>query len=274
VEKPATIAWGQYRSTFQLSNLELNAARANIANATELEKILEERFFDACAKITSKMNQDAISGTGTDGGGNPTIVGITSALTATGTYANISQGSFSEWAGNVNANGSVPRSLTLDLLAKAEQSQYTSSGSSAEILLCTPGIKTKYEGLFNAIQRIMGPAGGGVIQRMDGSSEDLFWRGKPIIRDKDMPTGTLAGLVASEIELRVLPWAAVPDGVNVTVRDLISSNGEMSKNLGAFVNVYPLARTGSAVKFVAEIYCQLKVKRRNQHFLVQDISEV
>lgn len=274
-EQPATIAWGQYRAAFQLSNLELNAAYANIGNATELERILEERFFGAVTKLTSTMNADAISGTGTDGSGNPTLVGITTALLDSGTYANINPATYTSWVGNVQANGGVTRALTLDLLAKAEQAQFTASGMSPEMLITTPGVKTKYEGLFNAVQRIMPPNGsGGPIARMDASSEDLYWRGRPIVRDKDMASGTVAGIVASDIELVVLPWAPIPDMVPVQVRDLVSSNGEMTRNLGAFVHVYPLARTGSAVKFVAEIYAQLRVRRRNAHFLVKDISEV
>lgn len=270
IEVPATLAWGQYRSTFAMSNLELNAAAANIGNATELERILEERFFDSCAKITSKINQDAIAGTGASN----SMIGLTTALLDSGSYANIDPTTYTEWKGNVNANGGTARPLSLDLLAKAEQSQYTASGKSAELLLATPGIKTKYEGLFNSVQRVMAPNGSGSpIQRMDASSEDLYWRGKPLIRDKDMTAGYLMGLVASEIELHVLPWAPVPDMTPVVARDLVSSNGEQMANLAPLLHVYPLARTGSAVKFVVEIYCQLKVRRRNAHFMIKDISE-
>lgn len=274
-EVPATLAWGQYRSAFSLSNLEMNAAFASMGNAAELERILEERLFDAISKITSKINTDAITGpaNGLDGSSNPILVGLIAALAATGSYANVSKATYAEWAGIVSANGGTARQLTLDLLAKAEQAQYTASGMSPELLLTTPGVKTKYEGLFNAVQR-MNAGAGGPIARMDGSSEDLYWRGRPIVRDKDMTAGTLVGVCPSGVELRVLPWAPVPDMVPVTVRDLVSSNGDMAKNLGAFVNIYPLARTGSAVKFVAEIYCQQKIKRTNQHFLIQDISEV
>jgi len=273
IEKPATLAWGQYRSPFQLTNLEMNAAFANQGNAIELERILEERFFDAITRITSLMNRDAISGTGIDENGNPTILGVLTALSATGSYAAIDRTTYPEWAGNVVANGGVARALALELLAKAEQGQYVASGRSCDMLLTTPGIKTKYEGIFTQIQRMVAGSTG-PIPRMDASSEDLYWRGRPLVRDKDMPQGNLVGLATSELELRVLPWVPVPDMIPVTVRDLISSNGgAIQRSLGAFVHVYPLARTGSAVKFVAEIYCQLRCKRPNEHFLISNISE-
>jgi hypothetical protein len=86
--------------------------------------------------------------------------------------------------------------------------------------------------------------------------------------------GILARPLEEEDELRVLPWVPVPDMVPIAVRDLVSSNGDKGNSLGAYVHVYPLARTGSAVKFCAEIYAQLKVKRPNQHFLLADVSEV
>ncbi len=274
VEVPATLAWGQYQSKFKLTNKEMNAAFSNMGNAAELERILEERMFDAITAITAKINSDIIVGTGADGSSNPTIYGLLTALLDSGSYAGINPGTsgYEAWVGNVQANGGVPRPLTLDLLAKAEQLQYVASGQSCDVLVTTPGIKTKYEGLFNSVQR-MDAGAGGPIPRMDASAEDLYWRGRPLLREKDMTAGYLLGLNSQDIELRVLPWAPVPDAVPVTMRQLISSDGDNSSLLGAMVNVYPLARTGSAVKFAVEIYCQLKVRRRNQHFMIEDISE-
>lgn len=275
LEVPATLAWGQYQSKFKLTNKEMNAAYSNMGNAQELERILEERMFDAITAITSKINSDIIVGTGTDGGGNPTMIGLLTALLDSGSYAGVNPGTAGQeaWIGNVQANGGVARPLTLDLLAKAEQLQYVASGQSCDVLVATPGIKTKYEGLFNSVQR-MNAGAGGPIARMDASAEDLYWRGRPLLREKDMTAGYLLGLNSQEIELRVLPWSPVPDGTPMTVKQLVSSDGDNSRLLGAMVNVYPLGRQGSAVRFVAEIYCQLKVRRRNQHFLIKDISEV
>lgn len=275
IEVPASLPWGQYQSAFKLTNKEMNAAYANIGNAAELEKLLEERMFDAITTLTSKINKDVIVGTGTDGSGNPTIIGLLQALQDSGSYAGINPATMGQeaWVGNVQANGGIGRPLTLDLLAAAEQQQYVASGQSCDVLVGTTGIKKKYEGLFNAVTRV-NTGTNGPITRLDASAEDLYWRGRPVLREKDMPAGYLLGLNSQEIELRVLPWAPVPDAVPQTLKQLISSNGDTSNLLGAMVNVYPLARTGSAVKFVAEIYCQIKVRRRNQHFMVKDVSEI
>src|SRR5690606_33596363 len=123
------------------------------------------------------INTDIVVGTGTDGSGNPTIIGLLTALTDSGSYASINPATAGQeaWVGNLVANGGVARPLTLDLLAKAEQLQYVASGQSCDVVVTTPGIKTKYEGLFNAIQR-MSAGTEGPIARMDASSEDLYWR--------------------------------------------------------------------------------------------------
>jgi hypothetical protein len=274
LEVPATLPWGQYQSAFKLTNKEMNAAYANMGNAQELEKILEERMFDAITAITSKINTDIVVGTGTGTGGNPTIIGLLTSLLDSGSYAGINPATAGQgaWVGNLQANGGVARPLTLELLATAETLQYVASGQSSDVIVTTPNVKKKYEGLFNATQR-MNAGAGGPIARMDASAEDLYWRGRQVLREKDMTAGYLLGLNSQEIELCVLPWAPVPDAVPTQLKQLISSDGDNSRLLGAMVNVYPLARTGSAVKFAVEIYCQLKVRRRNQHFMIKDISE-
>lgn len=268
---PATLPWGQYRAAFQLSDLQINAVAVNMGNPEALDNIFEERFLGALTKITSRINQDVISGTGTSVKG-PTIVGILEALKATGTYAGISKTSYPEWAGNVLANGGVPQGLTLNLLSRAEQLGYIASGQSPELLITTPTVLTKYESLFTPYTRIVND-GGSPTRAFQGSAERLAWRGRDVIRDKDMASGTLVMARPSGIELRVLPWAPMPDGTPRDMRQLLSSNGAEANALGALVQVKPLAATGSSVKFMASIYCQLKVERTNEHVVLKDLLE-
>src|SRR6478609_8160594 len=50
----AVLNWGQCSSAFSLSNLEINAAAANVSNATALEDIVGERFFFDDTATTEK----------------------------------------------------------------------------------------------------------------------------------------------------------------------------------------------------------------------------
>lgn len=269
---PAILPFGMYRSAFQLSNLEIKAAMANPANAAELGRIMVERLDGILAKMASVANADLISGTGVDGSGNPTIVGLTTALAATGGYAGLNKLTYSEWAGNALANGGVSRALTLDLLYNADQLIYVASGKSAKVIICSPGVYRKYAGLFETIKRVMvGP--NGELPTFTGGEREQFFKGMPVIRDRNMTAGTLMMLNTDDIKIRPLANSAAEDGVQTSQRQLPSSNGEEEVRTPLMVDVYPLARTGSAQKFVAEMYLQLQVARVNSHCIISDISE-
>jgi len=268
----AVLSWGQYRSAFQLSNLEINAAAGNIANATALEDIVGERFLGSVTKLISKINLDCFSGTG---GSNaaPTIVGLDTALDSSGLYAGINKASITEWAGNKSSNGGTGRALTLPILAGGEQLAFTGSGMEPNLLVTTPGIHTKYESLFNDIVRIPSD-GGGPIPSFQGSTKNLYWRGNPVMRDRNATAGTLYMVNTDEVELVYLPFpGASPDGVSALNRDLPSSNGLDEERTPLMARCYPLGRTGSGVKFVVEIYIQLKVRRPNAHVIISDLIE-
>lgn len=275
--QPAVLPWGQYRAAFQISNLELNAAAENIANAAALEDIFAERVLGKAAKLLSQVNKDLYSGTGTSVGGanpgSPNIVGLDNAILLSGTYATIPIATYATWAGTVAANGGIVRSLSLALLASVEASLFTASGFSPDFLLSDPVLHAKYEGLFETIRRTMDD-GSRDIPAYRGSTNQLFWRGRPLVRDKDATATRMYLLNRDEIALRVLPFRGAPDGVPVQQRELESSNGKDSMGTGIPVHIYPLGRTGSGVKFVVELYCQLQVRRPSAHAILADISEV
>lgn len=274
----AVLPWGQYQSAFQLSHLEVNAAMANIANAVELENIFGERLFDAAASIVDTINTDIWSGTGitldVNSNAVPGIIGLDTALAKTGVYAGISKAVYPEWAGNVRANGGVDRALTMKLLAQLEQDIYTASGMDPDFLGCDPAIHTAYESLFEPTRRTV-DEGGAPIAAYNGSAPRMNWRGNPITRDRRATIKRLYQLRRDGIGLHVLPWATLAGNPEIPGREIPgpSSNGATSTNTGLQLHVYPIAKTGSSYKFVAEVYCQLCVRRPNEHGFISDISE-
>jgi hypothetical protein len=272
---PATLAWGQYRASFQISNLLVNAAAANAGNAQALEDIWKERVMNKAAKLLDRINSDIFTGTGTGAQGNPNIIGLQAALLGTGSYAGISKGTYPTWAGNVAANGGTARQLSMNLLSTAENLGFIASNSNISALVTSAGVRSKYEGMFEQVRRTVDD--GKLVPAYEGSTKEYFWRGKPILRDRQNPTGQMFMLDWNEIELRVLPWApfiGMRDGVPMFDEPIPSSNGTETGTTGIPVRVYPLGLTGSGAKFVLEIYVQLKVKRPNAHVWIQDISEV
>lgn len=268
---PAVLAFGCYRSAFQLSNLEIKAAQANPGNAAELGRIMVERLDGSLAKMASKANSDLWNGTGVDASGNPTIIGLPTALDPVAPYAGINKVSYSEWAGLQLANGGVGRSLTFDLLYNADQLIYVASGKSGKVIIAAPDVYRKYANLFEAIKRVVvGPDG--QTPAFAGGERELSWKGIPVLRDKDMTAGTVAMLNTDDIRIRPLAGAADQDGAQTMSRQLPSSNGETEAKTPLLCDVYPLGRTGSGQKFVAEMYLQLQVSRVNSHCIIKDIA--
>lgn len=279
---PAVVPWGMYRAPFKLSNFEINAASRSIANAVQLGNIVGLRLESAVTKLLDIMAGDFFTGTGTDGSGNPNIVGLQAGFGATGTYATIAKATFPEWQGNVLANGGIARPLTFDLLANLEQLMFISSGREPDAIITSAGVARKYESMFES-RRMTTDTGGASVPGYQGSTSagvtgprtNLYWRGKPIIRDRKCPAGQMFMVNFSELEMKYLPFVPLaPDGVNVQNVNAPSSDGTNFAPTNIFATVYPLARTGSAVPFVAEIYVQLKIARPNAHAWLQDISEV
>ena len=288
VDVPAKLAWGMYRAPFQLSNLEINAASRSIANAKQLGQLVTHRLFGSITKMASVINADLWTGTGTATNGNPNIIGFTGtagtwngALINSGSYAGLSVGTYSEWAANLSTNGGSKRPLTFALLSNLEQSIYTASGRKPNCIVTSPGVVAKYESLFETVKRYNTNEGGGVeryigsVQAgMEGMTTNLAWRDIPVYRDRNAPAGTLLMLDLDNVEVKYLPFQPLsPDGVPVNAMTIPSSNGQTTTPTPLIAHVYPLARTGSAVKFNAEIYLQLAVKRTNAQGLLGDISE-
>jgi hypothetical protein len=271
---PATLPWGMYRAAFSLTNHEINVASANIGNASALGDIVGERFLGKMAKLVDLMEADVFTGTGTAANTFPNIVGFDTAVAATGTYANISKSTYPEWAGNVLSNGGVARPLTMDLLAKAEQAMFIASGRSPEALVVSPGVYTKYEGLFESQSRVVNDTSSPMKSFYGSFTDGLYWRGRPVVRARKAPSGTCRMVTFSELEGRYLPWVGVPYGTEVADRPMASSHGDDASPIGLACHVYQLAKTGSSAKFAMEVTLQLKVKRPGQHALISDVSEV
>lgn len=264
----ATLAWGKYRAGFSLSDLEIAAAAANIGNADALGDIVGERMLGSIAAITDKLETDAFSGTAA-----PALVGLDTAIVASSSYGGISSGTHAEWAGNVAANGGTARALTMNVLSLAENQAFAASGMSPDFLACTAGVHAKYEGLFQSAFRVA-TDGQSPIQSFQGSSDRLFWRGKPVVRCRKATSGSLYMLNSDNVELVVLPQSSVPNSGIITVqRDALNSNGKDFGTIGIPFTVKPLASVGSEYNFMVSVYAQLKVRRPNAHVRVTDISE-
>lgn len=275
VNVPATLSWAHYRSSFKVSETELDAAATSAGSATALLDLFGERMSGSATKLAQQINQDMISATGTDGSGNSTIVGLLQGpLETTGTYATILRSSYSEWGGNTRKNGGTARPLSFDLLYQLEQDIYTASGEVPDLIICTPAIYRKYAGLFEQVRRLATDGRGPLSY--DAGAAELFWKGIPVLRDRDLTAGTCMMLNRRNLELKYLPRLRTPqDAVMQEMMPLAGSNGQgMTTPLSLGGRVAILAKTGDSVAVSMKTTVQLTVKRPNSMGYIADISEV
>jgi len=257
-----------------ISETEIDAAITSAGSASALMDIFEDRMTGSANKIAQQINTDILTGTGTDGNGNNTIIGLFQGpLELTGTYAGISKSSFTEWQGNTLTNGGTARPLSADLLYQLEQQIYANSGEVPDFIVTSPGVYRKYAGLFEQVRRL-DTNGRGPLQYEAGAAE-LFWKGIPVLRDRNMPTGKLLMLTKSNLHAKYLPRHPVPQDAVMLKMDMVEgTNGDGAKTMtGIPSRVVLLAKTGDSIKASIKTTLQLCVLRPNANGYVADISE-
>jgi hypothetical protein len=293
IDVPAIAAWAAYRSSFQVTETEIDAAFSSGPQGmpTALKDIFSARVLGAGAAIASQIENDALIGTGIDANGNPTIVGIYGgAISATGAYLGINPATYSEWVGNVTSNGGIARQLTPDLLETVDQNIFTASSVPWNLCMTSAGVLRKYSQFFTQgsagnnnmpLVRMMDNAGKpvyglGVPNDASGQYDTLYYKGRTMLRNRLNPAGKLALLNTDKIMMKYLAR-------NLTGRDLLfmqnlgiqGSSGGMApiQATGMPMRVAELGKTGDSLKVTMMIRCQMAVTRRNAQGLLVDILE-
>lgn len=270
VEQRAELAWAEIRSAFSLSDRSVSAAQnVNGGDPSMIFDLFGEKILQASTGIATKVNSLLYAGTGTatfDGSPVASVVGIAAALANSGDYAGITRATYTNFYGNVVANGGVSRPLSIDLMSQLDSNIFTASNDTGYEIITTPTIKRRYEDIFES-RRFT--TGGGAM-----GSEDNSWRGKPIQRDKDCTSGRMYFLNPAYIELSCCP------PVNVTMEQFNKRMANIAgtadgKTFNATMipaQVVLLGKTGSAVKGYLTAQVQLKVMRPNAMGYISDVA--
>lgn len=287
IEEGVLFPWCTYQSNFKVTEREIDACRSSRAGASAmLRDLFGTRIMGALSIIADKIETDALTGTGVDGSGNPTLVGIYGgALAASGNYGGISVAQYSEWAANVVSNGGSSRALTKDLIDQADSNIFLASSKAWDLVMTSAGVTRKYEGLFTSatapIIRMndgaMRPAYGmGVANDAGMQLDALFYKGRKVLRNRVNPSGKLALLNTGNIKMKYLPrMLSEADKDFMRLVGIEGSSGGTApiQATGMPLRLVVLGKTGSTIKVSAEITCAMAVTRRNSQALLTDISE-
>ena len=275
VDQNAVLGWAMYRVAFGMSGISIAAARSALQSPDALLELFEGHLTDAATDLISQINAALYSG---DGSASE-IAGLygSGALAATGSYAGLSRVTYPEWASNVLGNGAVPRALTKSLLDQLEQQIFDACGMPPDVIVASSGVVRKYEALFDSVVRTEPAAGAGaelsVIGRLAGNSgaTGLFYKGIPVVRDRNATAGKLSMLNTDFAGIRSLPHVDPGMAVTPSKDDKGLTDGVVDTGINA--KVEPLAKTGDSNKFQLVSYLQLQVRRPNTCGVLEDIDE-
>jgi hypothetical protein len=292
VNEPAIFPWATYRTSFQISEQEVDAARTSIGTPDKLRDLFGSRIISANAFLAKSVEQDLLTGTGVDTNGNPTLIGIFGgALSASGIYGGLNPATYTEWASTLLANGGTLRSLTINLMNQADNAIFIAASLPWNLIVTSAGVAAKYEQFFTAGT---GNTGGVPMTRMNdnvqdpgygmgaalndiGQMDNLLWKGKRVQRNPLSPTGKVAFLNTEYIRMQYLPH--MPTRNEIEFFDSIgltgSSGDEPSTRMTVPLPVrfVELAKTGDSHKISARVTIAAALLRRNAMAVVQDISE-
>jgi hypothetical protein len=270
---PATLGWAIYRQSFGLTETEIDAAASSVGTPEVLLDMFGERVLNAHHALCSKVNADLFDGTGLAPNNNPNLIGLFGGpLEPTGIYAAINRATYGEWASNVLANGNVPRPLTIDLMAQMEQNIFTACGEPPNLIIASSGVLRRYENFFESVRRVVAD-GRGPLEYNAGAT-NLFYKGIPIVRDRNCRAGRMVFLNTNYVRVKYLPHINPGDALGHAETRLVSGAGAVQTATDIPARIVLLAKTGDAVRASVKTTIQLAVKRPNACGYIADIAEI
>lgn len=273
---PAVLQFGTYYDAFQLTG-KARAAAAAAGNPQELVDLFAEEIEESVQRLALKIAIDTYTGTGATDNMNGLLSasGAAPAIGATGTYAGINRGTYAQWAASVEANGGVPRPLSLQVMRDLRRDIYTACGEKPDLIVTDPIQHEAYGNLLGDKRRyIQDVLLRGQSIKLDGGYQVLEFDGVPVIEDVNHPAGQMTFLNSRYCSYKQLPSPS--DNLNMG-RGNLALHGTPEEqygqqNMKLTARVQPLAITGDSLKFALYAYPQIQLKRPNSAGSIQDLA--
>ncbi len=261
---PATLSWAQYRSAFSLTARAIDAAASSKGGAAELVDLFMEHIFECSSSLMSQLNSDIDAGAGT----SDALLGLSNSIVTSGSYGGIDTTAHPLIKGNVTTSAGA---LTDQVLAAMETKIFIASGKMPNLIVMTPALHQKYAAsLFTAVNYVQGISNSSPLN-IGVRDDQVFWKGIPVIRDKDMASGTvkMLNIDPSLIHMKILPPVPTKDSVVYQV----GAGDDGAGNSGLPIIIEAMAKTGPSSKFTVRTpSLQLCVPRPNAHGILSGVT--
>lgn len=221
---PATLPIGSMRLIHPFSLQKEDIAEAATAGKGALRDLFAYDIQNGIRALSERMSGLLYTGTGiaTDGG----MIGLQTAVAATGAYAGIDPATYAGWSAFVNTAG-TNRAMTSVLLNAVEVGITRKGGGFTAVYMC-PELASKYKELFAANLSIQNqlPAG-----QADVGYTGLAYAGRPIIQDVYCPNHQVYFVNEPELYLYTFGQnnTSSRDGLQIAIEQLPSDNPDAEK---------------------------------------------
>lgn len=269
---PAVLNWAYYEQSSQVTGPAQAAARTSRSPAGNMNQ-LGRQLANSLSVLMSKVNAHCFSG---NGAASPKqVTGLDSAIgDTTNTYASIVRGSAAYWQPYVVNPGSATN-LSLGMLREDIKEIQLKCGEPPPFALCHPSVFNEVGNLFDANRRHVQTVTevetlrGKIV--LNGGYAGLEIDGTVFIKDKDasLEAGNGAGRIyymnPSYVQLVVLPQPEFKEAfpaLDFEPETMLTANDGFGE-VPLLAAVKKLASTGDFQKYMAKVYCELRVTKPN-----------
>jgi hypothetical protein len=256
----AVLAWTLLRANSRVTGLARSSAATSSTPQGNVD-LWGRNVVNANAALASLLNGYIFDGNGAATPAEPT--GLDSAIgDDTNTYATIVRGSSAYWKPYVVDPGAAT-AISESQIREDLRNIYEASGEHPDLVLCEPAVFNSVRGLFDSRSQFVKPVSTmktarGVVE-FTGPEEGISVEGVTFLKDKDATAAQLYYLNTQYVQVVIQ--------VQPEQRQLGLMPGQMLRANDGFgeipmlVTYEMLAKTGDSQKFMAKVYCNLKVSK-------------
>lgn len=276
----ATLPWCEYGDALKITGRAEDVAQFS---DTELGRTFVFKTMQARERAAQRVNTGVWSDTGT--AGPQTIFGFNMGsngpFDATGTYAGIDRGTFTQWQGVTMANGGIPRALTLSLIEYGLELVFTASGKNPTWGVTTPNLWRLLCELANDQRRINQEVNvRGEILNIAHGFNSVEINGIPVFKDISVPRGCIAFFNEQSVAIEYLPTAPsrMARGKIVATVPIAGlpqeqiMTGAPASGGPLIANMIALPSAGNFESWMLVSTIQLKCEQPNANLLIKDLA--
>lgn len=269
----ASLDYTTYHDAFEVTGLAMAKALA-AGNPQALTDLFREQLVELVPRLALAISADVYVGTGT----SDRMIGLVATnggVRATGTYAGINRGTYSQWAATESANGGVLRPLSLQLLRRQRTLAKKASGVAPDFYVASPEQFENYGNLLQDKRQFLEDVTiGGRKITLDGGYRALSFDGVPMFEDISCPTNDILGLHSACLDMFQLPSPA--DAVNRAIgsTELKGTHEDQfgAVSTGLTVRIQPLAIAGDKYPFACYVYPSVRVRKPQTMVRITDLE--